>query len=111
MERKYELHYDTELARALKKVVERIRDDIWVTNPEAKLYMRIAGGTGVHLYTGYRQTEDIDAENNFTSRFNTDDITEIISDGKGGVYEYGFDRKFTTGLTLFHEDYIDNCIE
>jgi hypothetical protein len=71
--------------------------------------MYVAGGAALHLYTGHRLSDDIDAS--FSHRIALPDDLEVSYKGADGTAELlYFDRQYNDRLGLLHEDAYDDSI-
>ncbi len=71
--------------------------------------MYVAGGAALHLYTGERLSDDIDAT--FSHRIALPDDLEVSYKGADGTAELlYFDRQYNDTLGLLHEDAYDDSI-
>jgi hypothetical protein len=71
--------------------------------------MYVAGGAALHLFTGQRLSDDIDAS--FSHRIALPDDLEISYKGADGTAELlYFDRQYNDTLGLLHEDAYDDSI-
>jgi hypothetical protein len=71
--------------------------------------MYVAGGAALHLYTGQRLSDDIDAS--FSHRIALPDDLEVSYEGADGTAELlYFDRQYNDTLGLLHEDAYDDSI-
>lgn len=65
--------------------------------------MYVAGGAALHLYTGQRVSNDIDAS--FSHRIALPDNLEVAYAGADGAAQFlYFDRQYNDSLGLLHED-------
>ena len=65
--------------------------------------MYVAGGAALHLYTGQRLSDDIDAS--FSHRIALpDDLEVAYADADGAAKLLYFDRQYNDTLGLLHED-------
>lgn len=65
--------------------------------------MYVAGGAALHLYTGQRLSDDIDAS--FSHRIALpDDLEVAYADADGAAQLLYFDRQYNDTLGLLHED-------
>jgi hypothetical protein len=71
--------------------------------------MYVAGGAALHLYTGERLSDDIDAT--FSHRIALPDDLEVVYRGADGTAELlYFDRQYNDTLGLLHEDAYEDSV-
>jgi uncharacterized nucleotidyltransferase DUF6036 len=71
--------------------------------------MYVAGGAALHLYTGQRLSDDIDAS--FSHRIALPEDLEVSYRGADGTAELlYFDRQYNDTLGLMHEDAYDDSL-
>ena len=71
--------------------------------------MYVAGGAALHLYTGERISQDIDAA--FSHRVVLPENLEVsYSDADGAARLLYFDRQYSDTLALMHEDAYDDSV-
>ena len=89
---------------AFNEVLRRVQNQLKGSNPGAlPIRMYIAGGAALHLLTGERVTEDIDAT--FSRRVLLDDAIEVsYRDPDGRARLMYLDRNYNDSLGLLHED-------
>lgn len=89
---------------AFNEVLRRVQKQLKGSNPGAlPVRMYIAGGAALHLLTGERVTEDIDAT--FSRRVLLDDAIEVsYRDPDGRARLMYLDRNYNDTLGLLHED-------
>ncbi len=97
-----------EYQRAFNEVVSRIQDSLKDSQADAlPIRMYVAGGAALHLLTGARVTEDIDAT--FSRRvLLNDDIQVSYRDPDGRARLMYLDRNYNDTLGLLHEDAYDD---
>lgn len=94
---------------AFNEVLRRVQNQLKGSNPGTlPIKMYIAGGAALHLLTGERVTEDIDAT--FSRRVLLDDAIEVsYRDPDGRARLMYLDRNYNDTLGLLHEDaYVDS---
>ena len=89
---------------AFNEVLRRVQNQLKGSNPGTlPIKMYIAGGAALHLLTGERVTEDIDAT--FSRRVLLDDAIEVsYRDPDGRARLMYLDRNYNDTLGLLHED-------
>ena len=89
---------------AFNEVLRRVQDQVKGSTPDTlPIRMYIAGGAALHLLTGERVTEDIDAT--FSRRVLLDDAIEVsYRDPDGRARLMYLDRNYNDTLGLLHED-------
>ena len=97
----FSFRLDTPIAKGLTEFFKRLEERLALDRP---LTVFLAGGMGVHLYTGKRVTTDIDAE--FSARVAVpSDLIIPVQLPDGSSEDIYFDGNFNTALGLIHEDY------
>ena len=99
-----------EYVEAFREIVARIARSL-TGSPKRSLPVRmyVAGGAAMHLYTGERVSEDIDAV--FSRRIALpEDLEVAYRDADGGARLLYFDRQYNDTLGLLHEDAHDASI-
>ena len=91
----------SEYRRAFNEVVARIQQQLEGAR-SASVRMYVAGGAALHLLTGERVTEDIDAT--FSKRVLFDEIKASYRDPDGRGRLLYLDRNYNDTLGLMHED-------
>lgn len=93
-----------EFVAALAELVSRIATAIEGTaRSSLPIQMYIAGGAALHLYTGARVSQDVDAV--FSRRIALpDDLDVAYRDSDGSARLLYFDRQYNDTLGLLHED-------
>ena len=93
-----------EYQRAFAQVLSRVQETIKGSQPTVfPIRMYVAGGAALHLLTGDRVTEDIDAT--FSKRILlSDDIEVSYRDADGRARLMYLDRNYNDTLGLLHED-------
>lgn len=93
-----------ESRKAFNEVVSRVQQSLKGSQPGAfPIRMYIAGGAALHLWTGARVTEDIDAT--FSKRvLLNEDIEVSYRDPDGRARLMYLDRNYNDALGLLHED-------
>ena len=88
---------------AFNEVLRRVQDQVKGSTPDTlPIRMYIAGGAALHLLTGERVTEDIDAT--FSRRVLLDDAIEVsYRDPDGRARLMYLDRNYNDTLGLLHE--------
>jgi hypothetical protein len=97
-------HVRPEFLAAFGEVARRIAGTL-VNVPKRSLpvQMYVAGGAALHLYTGQRLSDDIDAS--FSHRIALpDDLEVAYADADGAAKLLYFDRQYNDTLGLLHED-------
>ena len=97
-----------EFLAAFREVAARIAATL-VGLPKRSLpvKMYVAGGAALHLYTGQRLSDDIDAS--FSHRIALPDDLEVSYEGADGSAQLlYFDRQYNDTLGLLHEDAFDD---
>jgi hypothetical protein len=99
-----------EYVGAFREIVARIERAL-AGSPKRSLPLRmyVAGGAAMHLYTGERVSEDIDAV--FSRRVALPEDLEVsYRDADGHARLLYFDRQYNDTLGLLHEDAHDDSI-
>lgn len=93
-----------EYQRAFAQVLSRVQETLKGSQPTVfPIRMYVAGGAALHLLTGDRVTEDIDAT--FSKRILlSDDIEVSYRDADGRARLMYLDRNYNDALGLLHED-------
>jgi hypothetical protein len=97
-------HVRPEFIAAFGELARRIAATL-VNVPKRSLPVRmyVAGGAALHLYTGQRLSDDIDAS--FSHRIALpDDLEVAYADADGAAKLLYFDRQYNDTLGLLHED-------
>lgn len=94
---------------ALNEVIARVQKQLKGAQPELfPIRMYIAGGAALHLLTGERVTEDVDAT--FSKRvLLTEEIEVSYRDPDGRARLMYLDRNYNDTLGLLHERAYDDC--
>jgi hypothetical protein len=89
---------------AFREIVSRIHGSIsGLPRRELPIKMYVAGGAAMHLYTGERVSEDIDAV--FSRRIALpENLEAAYQDSDGAARLLYFDRQYNDTLGLLHED-------
>jgi hypothetical protein len=97
-------HVRPEFLAAFREVAARIAgtlDNLPKRSLPVRMY--VAGGAALHLYTGQRLSDDIDAS--FSHRIALPDDLEVAYRGADGTAQLlYFDRQYNDTLGLLHED-------
>lgn len=94
----------SEYQKAFEEVVSRIQQSLKGSQPGAlPLRMYVAGGAALHLLTGARVSEDIDATFSRKVLFK-EDIEVSYRDADGRARLLYLDRNYNDTLGLLHED-------
>lgn len=98
----------TEYERAFAELLFRVQQSLQGSHPDAlPIRMYIAGGAALHLLTGARVTEDVDAT--FSKRILLDDDIEVsYRDADGRARLMYLDRNYNDTLGLLHENAYDD---
>ena len=98
-----------EYQKAFNEVLARVQQSLKGSQPDVlPIRMYIAGGAALHLLTGARVTEDIDASFSQRILFN-EDIEVSYRDPDGRARLMYLDRNYNDTLSLLHEDaYMDS---
>lgn len=93
---------------AFNKVVSRLQEHLRGSKPDAfPIRMYVAGGAALHLLTGERVTEDVDAT--FSKRILlNEDIEVSYRDADGRARLMYLDRNYNDTLGLMHENAYDD---
>jgi hypothetical protein len=99
-----------EFLAAFRELAGRIANTLThVSRRALPVKMYVAGGAALHLYTGQRLSDDIDAS--FSHRIALPDDLEVSYRGADGTAELlYFDRQYNDTLGLLHEDAYDDSI-
>jgi len=93
---------DPAYIEAFKTLVQRLLRSAKVTSKQP-ITMYLAGGSAVHLYTGARMTDDVDAV--FDRKLlMSSDLAVIYRDSKGTARSIYFDANYNESYALLHED-------
>lgn len=93
-----------EYEKAFNEVLSRVQQSLKGSQPDAlPIRMYIAGGAALHLLTGARVTEDIDATFSKRVLFN-EDVEVSYRDPDGRARLMYLDRNYNDTLGLLHED-------
>lgn len=103
-------HVRPEFLAAFRELAGRIANTLThVPKRTLPVKMYVAGGAALHLYTGERLSDDIDAS--FSHRIALPDDLEVSYKGADGTAELlYFDRQYNDTLGLLHEDAYDDSI-
>jgi hypothetical protein len=103
-------HVRPEFLAAFRELASRIANTLTdVPKRTLPVRMYVAGGAALHLYTGQRLSDDIDAS--FSHRIALPDDLEVSYKGADGTAELlYFDRQYNDTLGLLHEDAYDDAI-
>jgi hypothetical protein len=99
-----------EYVEAFREILVRIQAAL-SRAPRRSLPVRmyVAGGAAMHLYTGERVSEDVDAV--FSRRVALpEDLEVTYRDADGAARLLYFDRQYTDTLSLLHEDAHDDAL-
>jgi hypothetical protein len=93
-----------EYVAAFREIVSRIERGLAnASRRNLPIRMYVAGGAAMHLYTGERVSEDVDAV--FSRRVALPDNLEVAyRDADGAARMLYFDRQYNDTLGLLHED-------
>lgn len=100
-------HVRPEFLAAFREVAARIAATL-ANLPKRSLPVRmyVAGGAALHLYTGQRLSDDIDAS--FSHRIALPEDLDVAYEGADGTAQLlYFDRQYNDTLGLLHEDAYD----
>lgn len=99
-----------EYLKAFAEIVARIAQKVGAApSRKAPIRMYVAGGAALHLMTGARVSEDIDAT--FSRRILlNDDIEVSYRDADGRARHLYLDRNYNDTLGLMHEDAHDDSL-
>ena len=96
-----------EYQRAFNEVLSRIQQQLKGARPDVfPIRMYIAGGAALHLLTGARTTEDVDAT--FSKKVLFDEIEVSYRDPDGRARLMYLDRNYNDTLGLMHESAYDD---
>lgn len=97
-------HVRPEFVAALREIAARIARTLTQLPKRAlPIKMYVAGGAALHLYTGARLSDDIDAS--FSHRIALPENLEVAYAGADGAAQLlYFDRQYNDRLGLMHED-------
>lgn len=100
-------HVRPEFLAAFREVAARIAGTLDnLPKRSLPVGMYVAGGTALHLYTGQRLSDDIDAS--FSHRIALPEDLEVAYEGADGTAQLlYFDRQYNDTLGLLHEDAYD----
>jgi hypothetical protein len=103
-------HVRPEFLAAFSELAGRIANTLTqVAKRTLPVRMYVAGGAALHLYTGQRLSDDIDAS--FSHRIALPDDLEVSYKGADGTAELlYFDRQYNDTLGLLHGDAYDDSI-
>ncbi len=103
-------HVRPEFLAAFRELAGRIANTLTqVPKRTLPVKMYVAGGAALHLYTGQRLSDDIDAS--FSHRIALPDDLEVSYQGADGTAELlYFDRQYNDTLGLLHEDAYDDSL-
>ncbi len=101
-------HVRPEFLAAFAEVAARIAGTLRnLPKRSLPVSMYVAGGAALHLYTGERLSDDIDAS--FSHRIALPDDLEVAYRGADGTAQLlYFDRQYNDTLGLLHEDAYDD---
>ncbi|PIV32804.1 MAG: hypothetical protein COS34_11200 [Lysobacterales bacterium CG02_land_8_20_14_3_00_62_12] len=100
-------HTDTALADGLRELFTQLEQRLCLQRP---LNVYLAGGMAVHLYTGKRVTDDVDAE--FAGRvLLPSDLVVEVANAEGSTNLIYFDTHYNPMFSLLHEDYQEDAIQ
>ena len=101
-------HVQDEYQKAFNEILSRVQQTLKSSQPDATpIRMYIAGGAALHLLTGSRVTEDIDAT--FSKRvLFSEDIEVSYRDPDGHARLMYLDRNYNDTLGLLHEHAYDD---
>jgi hypothetical protein len=100
-------HVDTAFAQGLRDLFTQLETRLSLRHP---LTAYLAGGMAVHLYTGKRSTNDVDAELSARVLIPNDLVVEVIDDN-GDPQAVYFDTNYNPMFALLHEDYQQDSVE
>lgn len=93
---------DPAYVEAFKTLVQRLLRSAEIT-PREPIAMVLAGGAAMHLYTGARMTDDVDAV--FDRKLLVpSDLAVIYRDSEGKARTVYFDSNYNETYALLHED-------
>lgn len=103
-------HVRPEFLAAFRELAGRIANTLTqVSKRTLPVKMYVAGGAALHIYSGQRLSDDIDAS--FSHRIALPDDLEVSYKGADGTAELlYFDRQYNDTLGLLHEDAYDDSI-
>lgn len=91
-----------EYVDAFREIVARIARTLSTASRQGPVRMYVAGGAAMHLYTGERVSEDIDAV--FSRRIALpEDLEVAYRDSDGAARLLYFDRQYNDTLGLLHD--------
>lgn len=101
-------HVRAEFLAALGEIARRIANTLTpLPKRTLPVKMFVAGGAALHLYTGQRLSDDIDAS--FSHRIALPENLEVAYAGADGAAQLlYFDRQYNDTLALLHEDAYDD---
>lgn len=101
-------HVRPEFLAAFGEVASRIANTLTqLPKRTLPIKMYVAGGAALHLYTGQRLSDDIDAS--FSHRIALPENLEVAYPGADGAAQLlYFDRQYNDTLGLLHEDAYDD---
>ncbi len=101
-------HVRPEFLAAFREVAARIASTLThLPKRTLPIRMYVAGGAALHLYTGQRLSDDIDAS--FSHRIALPENLEVAYPGADGAAQLlYFDRQYNDTLGLMHEDAYDD---
>ncbi len=101
-------HVRPEFLAAFREVASRIANTLTqLPKRTLPIKMYVAGGAALHLYTGQRVSDDIDAS--FSHRIALPENLEVAYPGADGAAQLlYFDRQYNDTLGLLHEDAYDD---
>lgn len=101
-------HVRAEFLAAFREVAARIAGTLGnLPKRSLPVKMYVAGGAALHLYTGQRLSDDIDAS--FSHRIALPEDLEVSYEGADGTAQLlYFDRQYNDTLGLLHEDAYDD---
>lgn len=103
-------HARPEYLAAFREIVSRIERALSGSSRKSQpLKMYVAGGAAMHLYTGERVSEDVDAV--FSRRVALpEDLEVAYRDADGAARLLYFDRQYNDTLGLLHESAHDDSV-
>jgi hypothetical protein len=101
------LHLNTPFAQGLRRLFVDLEKRLELKQP---LTAYLAGGMAVHLYTGKRVTNDVDAEFSARVLIPNDVMVEVV-DAVGDPQLVYFDTNYNPMFSLVHEDYQVDAID
>lgn len=101
-------HVRPEFLAAFREVAARIAGTLSkLPKRSLPIRMYVAGGAALHLHTGQRLSDDIDAS--FSHRIALPEDLEVAYEGADGTAQLlYFDRQYNDTLGLLHEDAYDD---